>query len=154
MTFFSPGINGRGSALNTNQTGLRYMRISDYYNLTYTSFTVQMWFYATFLSSYDDGLFSQSEQLTSRRSLHYLVRNSRLHMGFFSDDTPGRTTIMANRWYHAAFVYNYSALEQTVYLNGLEDGRSSPQGPYLGSSGSLNIGMSRVRTAGEECFTG
>lgn len=153
VSFVSPGISGHGSALATNQNGVQYVRISNYRNLTYTSFTVQMWFYATFLSSLDNGLFSQQETRTNYRSLHYLVRYNSLFMAFYGVYTTGRTLLTTNTWYHVAFVYDYSLFELRVYLNGVEDGRSSLIGPYEGASGSLNIGMTNDRGV-EYCFTG
>ena len=55
------------------------------------------------------------------------------------DDLPGITTITANRWHHAAFVYDYSTSRQTLYLNGLLEGNRT-SGFYQGISGPITIG--------------
>jgi hypothetical protein len=46
---------------------------------------------------------------------------------------------MANKWYHVAFVYDYSTSTQLLYLNGfLENSRTAL--PYEGTSGAITIG--------------
>jgi hypothetical protein len=55
---------------------------------------------------------------------------------------PGITTLVANRWYHAAFVYDYSTSVQSIYLNGfLEGNRTSSH--YQGNSGPITIGNAK-----------
>ena len=101
-----------------------------------------MWIYPTILSRSDDyGLFSQRHSETTDRLLHYVIRDGRLRMGFFHDDAVGKTQLTINTWYHVAFVYNYPSRTQIVYLNGIQDGIKNSSGPYLGESGSINIGM-------------
>lgn len=43
--FVSPGYNGYGSALALNGTNAQYVVVPTYKNMTYTSFTWQMWSY-------------------------------------------------------------------------------------------------------------
>ena len=52
---------------------------------------------------------------------------------------PGTTTITINKWYHAAFVYDYTTSIQSLYLNGLFQG-SRTSGLYQGNTGSITIG--------------
>ena len=49
-TFISPGYTGYGSALSLNGTNSQYVLVSNYKDMTYTSFTWEMWSYATDLS--------------------------------------------------------------------------------------------------------
>ena len=57
----------------------------------------------------------------------------------------GRTNLIANVWYHVAFVYDAASNIKMVYLNGLLDGISTfstaagSTGVYLGGNGTTNI---------------
>jgi hypothetical protein len=138
-SYKTPGINGYGSALSVNQNQNQFVEVSTYRNLTYRSFTVEMWFYCIDLTSADYGLFGQYYAQTTDQSLHYIIRNTLTYMGFWSDDLPGSTIIQINTWYHVAFVYDYSPWTKTIYLNGILDSSSSSS-PYQGTSGSIVIG--------------
>jgi hypothetical protein len=97
-----------------------------------------MWFYSTALSSADYGLFGQYYAQTTDQSLHYLIRNYHIHLGFYNDDLSGSTTIQLNTWYHVAFVYDYASSTQSIYLNGnLDSSRNSSS--FKGLSGSIVI---------------
>ena len=50
-TFVSPGYNGYGSALSLNAASSQLVRIPLYNNMTYTSFTWEMWAYPTSLGN-------------------------------------------------------------------------------------------------------
>ncbi|UJR17598.1 hypothetical protein I4U23_004494 [Adineta vaga] len=139
-TYQSLGIKGYGSALLFNSTLAQYVNVSTYRNLTYRSFTVELWFYSTGLSVQDNGFFGQCHSNNKGFSLHYTIRNSKVYMDFFNDDLTGSITIQTNTWYHVAFVYNYLTSTSSIYLNGILD-RSKPSvGPYKGTSGSIVIG--------------
>ncbi|CAF0887660.1 unnamed protein product [Didymodactylos carnosus] len=64
-------------------------------------------------------------------------------MGFNYNDLSGSTTLSASTWYHIAFVYNYQAAQQIIYIDGVQDAiRSGVTTPYLGTNGSLTMGYS------------
>lgn len=44
-TFVSPGYTGYGSALSLNGTNSQYVLVATYKNMTYISFTWEMWAY-------------------------------------------------------------------------------------------------------------
>jgi hypothetical protein len=44
-SFYSPGYTGYGSALSLNASILQYVLVSQFLNMTYTSFTWEMWAY-------------------------------------------------------------------------------------------------------------
>lgn len=98
-----------------------------------------MWFYCTYLTNGDNGLFGQYHSQNLAQSLHYQIRNYHLHLGFYADDLEGSTMIQINTWYHVAFVYDYSSSTQQIYLNGIQDGNRSSS-PYQCTSGSIVIG--------------
>ncbi len=43
-----------------------------------------------------------------------------------------------------AFVYDYSTLTQSIYVNGILDGSSTARGPYKGTTGDFTIGKNVV----------
>ena len=60
--------------------------------MAYTSFTLEVWMYAQSLCNggcSDNALFGQFQQNTQSRSLHIIVRNQRIYLGFYSDDVQG-----------------------------------------------------------------
>ena len=77
---------------------------------------------------------------TKDRCLHLIIRGNSTFFGFWDDDCSGSTIINVNQWYHFAFVYDYAALTQYIYLNGYLDCQHNTSGPYLGNSGSITIG--------------
>jgi hypothetical protein len=44
-SFISPGYNGYGSALSLNASQSQYVLVSTFLNMTYTSFTWEIWAY-------------------------------------------------------------------------------------------------------------
>jgi hypothetical protein len=69
--------------------------------------------------------------------LHLNIRNSKLYMGFFGNDTAGNQTLTAGTWYHVTF--RYSGGVQETYINGVLDAQSSGHAPMTGTS-MVNIG--------------
>ena len=138
-TYYTPGINGYGSALSLTRSSSQYVTVSTYRNLTYRSFTVEMWFYATSLTTGDFGLFGQFYDAVTDQAIHYIIRNYKLLLAFFGDDLMDSNVIQANTWYHVAFVYDYPSSTQMIYLNGVLGGNRS-SGFYQAMSGAITIG--------------
>ena len=150
-TYQIPGINGYGAALSLQASMDQYVVVSTYLNLAYTSFTIEMWFYPTALSSSDDcALFSQDGSWTTAHLLLCTVRNNYMFFDFFYDNIIGLTYIQVNTWYHVAFVFDCSALTKTIYLNGILDAfgsssnyQSVNQVSYIGRVGPSSYGQGR-----------
>ena len=68
-----------------------------------------------------------------------------------ADDLAGTTIIAVNRWYHVAFVYDYTTSRQSLYLNGILEG-SRISGPYQGTTGPITIGL--IKNSGDYPFNG
>lgn len=66
--------------------------------------------------------------------LHLVVRRGRLHFGFYGNDTPGSTPLVAGVWYHVAFRYNAASGEQALFVNGILDAAGAPHAPFAGTS--------------------
>ncbi|CAF1533832.1 unnamed protein product [Adineta ricciae] len=154
-SYIASGITGNGYALKLIRNNNQYVTISTYKNFANVSFTVEMWIYPTSLSNnIDYGLFSQYGSSTTDNSLHLIIRNNILLMGFYADDLPCTTTLSINTWYHVAFVYDYRSRSQLVYLNGNQDCLRTSAGPFLGTSGSIYIGTFMLVQGNFQYFDG
>ncbi|CAF1463994.1 unnamed protein product [Adineta steineri] len=140
-TYITPGITS-GYALKLIRNSNQYITIPTFISFVNTSFTVEMWIYPTTLSNgYYYGLFTQYDTQSADHSLQMMVRGLQLTLDFYADGVNGATSLTTNTWYHAAFVYDYPSKTQTVYLNGYQDASGISNQPYLGTSGSINIGI-------------
>jgi hypothetical protein len=123
VSFSSPGITGYGSALYLNASLNQSVLVNSTINLniSFNSFTFQLWIYPFSLVSGDRGMIGQCESLTSLRCLHMTIRNSNARISFFNNSCTSPTTIMNKTWYHLTYVYNVQNSSQMIYINGILD---------------------------------
>ena len=152
-TYYTPGINGYGSALSIDPSFGQYVNVPKHQNLSSTSFTTEMWFYPTNLISGDYGLLDEDYGWHTDQQLHCVIRNNRMHFGFYYDDLDGSTVIQNNQWYHVAFVFDYFSLTKKIYLNGILDA-SGDSSCYKGLNGSISIGIIDYRFGNPSYFSG
>ncbi|CAF1232230.1 unnamed protein product [Adineta ricciae] len=150
----SPGINGYGSTLWFDAANNQFVNVPTYRNLSYRSFTVQMWFFSTNTSSYTCGFFGQRHAANADESLHYVLRNGSPRLCFFSDDLQSSTIIQINTWYHITFVYNYSSFTQSIYRDGMLDCNRTSNNPYQSMSGLIVIGKTEQQPGTPWYFSG
>ncbi|CAF1286309.1 unnamed protein product, partial [Rotaria sordida] len=136
---------GHGRALSLTSSSTQSFLVSTpFFDLSYTSFTIEAWIYSTLLTG-DHGIFGQCQCATCENQCFYLIiRNSRLYIDFTSNYLSGSTTLSSGGLYHIAFVYNYETRQQILYLNGIQDAIKSSAQPYQGQSGSIEIGSAQV----------
>jgi len=72
--------------------------------------------------------------------LYLMIRSNSTYFAFFGNDCWSSTIIPVNEWYHFAFVYDYSAQIQYIYLNGYLTCTHTSAGPFLATSGAITIG--------------
>jgi hypothetical protein len=108
------------------------------------SFTIEFWFYATDINAGDYAFMGEYLGQTTDQCLFINIRSQRLFFGFFNDDTPGSTTLVVNKWYHAAFVYDSTIHKRYIYLNGILDGQTAVIGDFVGSSVPFTIGGAEI----------
>jgi hypothetical protein len=108
-TFQSPGITGYGTCLYLNASASQSMTVSSppFLNMAQTSFSLLAWVKATsfhnvFVSGTytDNAIFGQNQANTLDRSLHIIVRNQVIYLGFWYDDIVGNKTLYPGNWYH------------------------------------------------------
>jgi hypothetical protein len=140
--WISPGYAGYGSAVNFSSN--MYSVVNQSFNLTTTSFTISAWIWipTNFTSTAYNyfTLLSQCEEAANDKCLQVVVGNGYLRLGFYSDDLVGNTSLKVKQWYHAAYVYDRSALQQLVYLNGILDGSRKTNAPYTGNASQIVLG--------------
>lgn len=69
-----------------------------------------------------------------------MVRNDRLHLGFWADDLTGSTPVPIGEWVHVAYRYEQSIREQSVFLNGQLDGSRIANAPFVENHLPLHLG--------------
>ena len=117
-TYTSPGINGYGACLYLNASASQSMTVYSppFLNMAYTSFTLFAWvkattFHNTATGPYsDNAIFGQFQENIQDHSLHIIVRNQYIYLGFFSDDISGTIFLRPGSWYHVCTFCLYVAL--------------------------------------------
>ena len=101
-TYSSPGINGYGKCLYLNASLNQSVTVGSppFLNMAFTSFSLVAWVKATTLHNGDNAIFGQFQNNTKDKSLHILVREVKIYLGFYSDDTRGNITLYPGNWYH------------------------------------------------------
>lgn len=133
-----------GSAITFNAANSERLSTSNL-PINGRSFSIDFWFYALNVSSgWDIPFMGQYTAQAQRQCLFLSIYFSTLYIGFFGDDTPGNTSLSPNTWYHAAFTFDGSTLQRSIYLNGVLDGQGSTTGTLQSSSQGFTIGGARV----------
>ena len=137
---------GYGRGLTLASTSSQYFTASSpVLGLSYRSFTIEAWIYPIISSSTDYSIFGQCAcGSCSNQCLYFIIRNYKLYISFTNNDLSGSTTLTTNTWYHIAFVYDYTAQQQILYINGVQDTSKSNASAYQGTSGTINIGAAQV----------
>ncbi|CAF4192987.1 unnamed protein product, partial [Adineta steineri] len=136
---FTMGYIGR--AIQCSGTAYINTSYIDFYR---RSFTIELWFYIHNRTSGNIDLLGECMHGNTDTCLHLgLSGGSAPYMGFYNDDSVGSSSIVNYQWYHIAFVYNNTARQRQIYVNGLLENITlpnslSPTG-YLGQSGQIII---------------
>jgi len=107
-TYSSPGINGYGTCLYLTAASSQSVTVYSppFLNMAQTSFSLLAWvkaasFHNTNSGSYsDNAIFGQYQSATQDHSLHIIVRNQVIYLGFFNDDLSGNRILYPGNWYH------------------------------------------------------
>ena len=129
-----------GQAASFNVSALEAM-FAPFVPLTSISFTVTAWIQPTaYPNPSDHSILGLCPSQTTNYCLHLNIRNQKLYFGFYYNDVPGTTTILLNQWVHTAFVFDISNMQQTIYLNGVQDAQGTVTSALLVTAGNLTIG--------------
>ncbi|CAF1024422.1 unnamed protein product [Adineta steineri] len=144
----SVGITGYGSALSVPRTSSAYVSVfSPTLSLVNQSFTVAAWIYPTStMYANDFPILVQCVTGADEKCFQALLRYGVPVLTFYYDDCNGVANFTANKWAHVAFVYDLSAKQQRIYVNGYLDSAHNSSGPYtgLGTSGLFIGGTTQL----------
>jgi hypothetical protein len=105
------GLSGKALSFTANLS--QYVTVaSPFFNLSYRSFTVEMWFYPTTLPSVDSGLFGQFQATSTDQSLACKISNNRLLLEFYS----GKQFISETTFDHRREYFNQNKSPDTSVL--------------------------------------
>ena len=147
--YVSPGITGRCCALQVIATANQSVQIGEtqHLNLSFQSFTFQLWIYPYSLATNqygDRGIIGQCQNLSDNLCLHISLRVDRIRMSFKDNACDGTRSISPFRWYHLTFVYDLSLSTQFTYIDGVPDCNHTSSLPLAISSPTpipLTIGV-------------
>lgn len=100
-------------------------------------FTLYVYF---ILDNFDNLMVGMCESVTQRRCLYLMIRNNASYFAFFFDDCVSSAIVPTYQWHHFSFVYDYSLMTQSIYVNGILTCTKGASGPFLGNSGAITIG--------------
>ena len=142
--WYSPStITGHGASLLLNASQVQFLTMNEpFLDLSNCSWTFELWIYAQSLSNTSDyPLIGQCQSKSIGLCLHLIIRNQKVHFGFYHDDLSGLQSLVALRWYHLAFVFDCNIRSQSIYIDGLLDTSHQSSDSYQGSQGNLTIGF-------------
>ncbi|MCL4204010.1 MAG: autotransporter-associated beta strand repeat-containing protein, partial [Pirellulaceae bacterium] len=99
------------------------------------NFTVSAWVRPDALNG--DRTILGTDQAGTNVGLHLIIRDSRFHFGFYSNDTGGTQTLTAGTWYHV--VFRFQDGQQAIFVNGVQDAAGGGHAAFAGT-GVVNIG--------------
>lgn len=122
-SFCRPDITGYGSALcfDANQNQSVSINPTIPLNISFRSFTFEFWTYPYSFANGDRGMIGQCQSFASNLCLHITIRYGKARISFRNNACDGNATLVTDRWYHLAFVYNYSNASQSIYIDGVLD---------------------------------
>ena len=122
-TYNPTGINGYGQCLYLNASRQQSVTIYSppFLNMAYTSFSLVAWVKPTTLRTAakpnsDNAIFGQYEDNSKDRSLHIVVRQRTIYLGFFSDDLQGNRILSPNNWYHVSHLFKSTSHSYIISL--------------------------------------
>ena len=142
-TYSVETITGYGSSLSLNSSMAQSVSIGQpFLPLFSRSWTFEAWIYLSdIVGGFYYPILGQLESWASDKYLHLVVQNGKLVLAFYNDDLYGVTDLISSRWYHAAFVFDSTSNNQSIYLDGMIESSQHISSPYQGVGGTLDIGV-------------
>ena len=108
-----------------------------------SSFTVMAWVRGEEFASNGDNAVLGTDEKSTNKGLHLVVRNGRPYMGFYGNDTEAITAttgLMPNIWYHLTWRYDKDKQEQAIFVNGYLNNAETGHEPFQGT-GPVHVGQ-------------
>ncbi|CAF4147778.1 unnamed protein product [Rotaria socialis] len=122
VTYYSPGINGYGTAAQFSYSISSINIPSPYVNLQNRSYTFDCWVNpGTTMYSNDYLIFFVCPVQQNDKCMQVLIRYGKPMLTIWYGDCLSSNSITVNVWTHLAFVFDYHANQATLYVNGVVD---------------------------------
>ncbi|CAF3775087.1 unnamed protein product [Rotaria socialis] len=122
VTYYSPGINGYGTAAQFSDSISSINIPSPYVNLQNRSYTFDCWVNpGTTMYSNDYLIFFVCPVQQNDKCMQVLIRYGKPMLTIWYGDCLSSNNITVNVWTHLAFVFDYHANQATLYVNGAVD---------------------------------
>ena len=120
-SFHNDGYVNQALALNATSNQYLY---TDYIPLINVTFTVDLWFYPTgYPNPIDHSILGLCTVPSNDQCLLLTIRNHNgvhsLYMSFSGDNCMSNLSVPLNEWTHAAFVFDATTHNMSIYQNGL-----------------------------------
>ncbi|CAF2102139.1 unnamed protein product [Rotaria magnacalcarata] len=122
VTYYSPGINGYGTAAQFSYSISSINIPSPYINLQNRSYTFDCWVNpGTTIYSNDYLIFFVCPVQQNDKCMQVLIRYGKPMLTIWYGDCLSSNNITVSVWTHLAFVFDYHASQATLYVNGVVD---------------------------------
>lgn len=102
--------------------------------------SVDLWVYLDTQPGVDSGLFTCNNTGGLNGYMHYIVRSSRFHLGWYSVDVTSTTPLTTNTWYNVVFMFDTDN-KQKIYINGAFNIESVVRNtPFNGGTAGIGMG--------------
>ncbi|CAF1040312.1 unnamed protein product [Adineta ricciae] len=135
------GINDYGTALALDGNIAKCVNVYPYLNMSYASFTWELWIYPTVMPADDSTFISQCRNTTlTTQCLILTTRNDMMWFAFSNNSLGGITNISAYTWSHLAFVYDDTSKKRFMYRNGILEATQVVMAPLQTASTNVVFG--------------
>ena len=101
------------------------------------AFTVMTWVKFNSVTG-EQWILRDTDNPSTNNMLYLRMMNGKLQMLYYNNDMTGVQTLLANTWYHIAYVK--SGTTRTIYVNGVQDITETKANNFLNSARQITIG--------------
>ena len=130
-------------------SGFATLASAEFLGLVDCDFTVEAWVRVSGWGDTDYLPIVGTAATEGQQGLHLAIKEQKPYMGFYQNDTSGSTVLATDTWYHLAWRFAAASGEQTLFVNGVQDGTSTGNGAFQGTE-DLFVG----RYAAQNFFDG
>lgn len=141
-SFIGNSVTGDRSSLQLLSSSQQFlMSISRGISFGNRSWTIEGWIYPRKINeSGDHGIFGQCNVSSNYSCLNIMIRNGKIHVGFFGDGLTGYIVLKVGTWYHFAIVFDCATRLRSIFLNGILDRQNVSRHCYQRGSAPITIG--------------
>lgn len=135
---FLPGIVGRNSAIRLSADLEQNFVVHSNFYFQNIAFSISAWIY---IHQFHPVMIICAQWNSAFPPVFLTLATINIKLAFTFDDLYrfSMNSLITNRWYYVALIYNRSTQEQIIYLDGIEEGRWT-SAPYSRSSNRFAIG--------------